>query len=141
VACTWPQAPVRQGEWVNAKSGKAFSTINPATEEVLVEVAEADSADIDAAVVAARRAFEASSWAGITPQSRARMLYKIAEAIEDNAEVVAVLETLDMGAPLTFTKGRIAACAELFRYKSVSLRANDHRNVYPRTRPCFRVAC
>jgi acyl-CoA reductase-like NAD-dependent aldehyde dehydrogenase len=104
------------GEWVNAKSGKTFSTINPATEEILVEVAEADSADIDAAVVAARRAFEAPSWAGISPHSIARMLHKIAEAIEDNAEELAVLETLDMGAPLAFTKGRIAACVELFRY-------------------------
>jgi acyl-CoA reductase-like NAD-dependent aldehyde dehydrogenase len=104
------------GEWLSSQSGRTFATINPATEEVLTDVAEADSADIDAAVIAARRAFEAPSWSGISPHARARMLYKIADAIDQNADELAVLETLDMGAPLAFSKGRIAACAELFRY-------------------------
>ena len=104
------------GQWVPAKSGKVFTTINPATEEILAEVAEADSADIDAAVVAARRAFEAPSWSGISPHARARMLYDIAEAIEKNAGELAALESLDMGGPIAFNTGRIAACAELFRY-------------------------
>ncbi len=104
------------GEWVDAISGKTFKTIDPATEQTLVEVAEGDSADVDAAVIAARRALESSSWSSISPHSRTRFLLKIADAIDQNAEELAVLETLDMGAPLSFTIGRVAAAAELFRY-------------------------
>lgn len=104
------------GEWVNAASGKTFATIDPSTGQPLVEVAEADRADIDAAVRAARQAFEAPSWAGISPHVRARYLLRIADAIEQHAEELAVLETLDMGAPLAFTVGRVASAAELFRY-------------------------
>jgi acyl-CoA reductase-like NAD-dependent aldehyde dehydrogenase len=104
------------GEWVNAVSGKTFKTIDPATEQTLTEVAEADSADVDAAVKAARRALEAPSWSGISPHARTRYLLKIADAIEEHADELAVLETLDMGAPLAFTVGRVASAAELFRY-------------------------
>ncbi|WP_137890294.1 aldehyde dehydrogenase family protein [Ramlibacter sp. 2FC] len=104
------------GEWVDAVSGKTFKTIDPATEQTLTEVAEADRADIDAAVAAARRAFEAPSWAGISPHARTRYLLKIADAIEQHAEELAVLESLDMGAPVASTIGRVASAAELFRY-------------------------
>jgi acyl-CoA reductase-like NAD-dependent aldehyde dehydrogenase len=104
------------GRWVDAISGKTFETLNPATEEVLTSVAEADSADIDAAVAAARRAFEAPSWSGISPHVRAHLLYKIADLVEQHAEELAVLETLDMGAPLSATRGRAAQVAEIFRY-------------------------
>jgi acyl-CoA reductase-like NAD-dependent aldehyde dehydrogenase len=104
------------GEWVNAVSGRTFKTINPATEEALAEISEADSADIDAAVISARRAFDDPSWSGISPHARTQALLKIADAIEKHAGELAVLETLDMGAPLSFTAGRVAASAELFRY-------------------------
>jgi len=104
------------GEWVRAVAGKTFKTVDPATEQVLAEIAEADSADVDAAVKAARRAFEAPSWSGISPHARTRYLLKIADAIDENAEELAVLETLDMGAPLAFTAGRVATASELFRY-------------------------
>ena len=83
------------GEWVDAKSGKTFETTNPATEQLLTVVAEADSADVDAAVAAARRAFESSSWAGVSPHVRTRLLLMIAEAIDQNAEELAALESLD----------------------------------------------
>jgi acyl-CoA reductase-like NAD-dependent aldehyde dehydrogenase len=104
------------GDWVNAVSGRTFETIDPATEQTLTEVAEADSADVDAAVKAARRALEAPSWSGISPHARTRYLLKIADAIEQHADELAVLETLDMGAPIAFTAGRVASAAELFRY-------------------------
>lgn len=104
------------GEWVDAVSRKTFSTINPATEEVLTEIAEADSADIDRAVIAARNAFNSGSWTGISPHTRARYLLRIADAIEEHAEELAYLESLDMGAPVAFSKGRVASAAELFRY-------------------------
>ena len=60
------------GEWVMSKSGKTFESINPATEEVLCQVAEADRADVDAAVAAARRAYEAPSWLGASRRMRER---------------------------------------------------------------------
>lgn len=111
-----PKKMLIGGQWVDAVSGKTFETINPATEEVLVSVAEADSADVDAAVRAARRAFEAPSWAGISPHARTRYLLKIAEAVEQHAEEMAVLETLDNGMPLAASAARVAQVAELFRY-------------------------
>jgi acyl-CoA reductase-like NAD-dependent aldehyde dehydrogenase len=104
------------GEWVGALSGRRFETSNPATEEVLAEVAEADSADIDRAVIAARRAFESNTWSGISPHARARYLFRIADKIEEHAEELAVLETLDMGSPVAASLGRVAAAADLFRY-------------------------
>ena len=104
------------GRWIDAVSGKTFETADPATERVLVAVAEADAADVDAAVSAARRAFEAPNWSGISPHERTRYLLRIAELIEQNAEELAVLESLDMGAPIAFTGGRVATAAELFRY-------------------------
>jgi acyl-CoA reductase-like NAD-dependent aldehyde dehydrogenase len=60
------------GKWVPAKSGKTFETINPATEEVLAHLAQADQADVDEAVKAARRAFEESKWPLMRPADRAR---------------------------------------------------------------------
>ena len=65
-----PKRMLIGGKWVDAVSGKTFETINPSTEERLALVAEADSADVDAAVTAARRAFESPSWAGISPHAR-----------------------------------------------------------------------
>jgi len=119
-ALAWIQAgPKRMligGRWVDARSGKTLETVNPATEEILARVAEADSADVDVAVAAARRAFEAPSWAGISPDARTRVLLKIADAVERHAEELAVLETLDVGAPLSFSLGRVANVAETFRY-------------------------
>jgi phenylacetaldehyde dehydrogenase len=111
-----PKRMLIGGQWVNAISGKVFDTENPATEEILTAVAEADSADVDTAVAAARRAFDAPSWAGMSPHTRARLLIKIAESVEQHAEELAVLETLDNGAPLSMCRGRSAAVAETFRY-------------------------
>ncbi|MFL9942319.1 aldehyde dehydrogenase family protein [Paraburkholderia graminis] len=104
------------GEWVDAVSGRRFTTSDPATEQILAEVAEADSADIDRAVIAARKAFESSTWSGISPHTRARYLLRIADTIEQHAEELAVLETLDMGSPVAASLGRVGAAADLFRY-------------------------
>ena len=85
------------GKWVAAKSGKTFETINPATEEVLALVAEGDKADVDEAVKAARKAFEEGKWSKIGPHQRARYLFKIADLIDQHADELAELETLDNG--------------------------------------------
>jgi acyl-CoA reductase-like NAD-dependent aldehyde dehydrogenase len=104
------------GKWVDAVSGKTFKTNDPATEEHLTDVAEADSADIDRAVIAARRAFDAPSWAGISPHVRGRYLLNIADTIDRHAEELAILESLDMGAPIATTIPRVTTAAEMFRY-------------------------
>ena len=114
------QAPKKlliNGKWVAAKSGKTFETVNPADEEVLALVAEGDKADADEAVKAARRAFEEGKWANMGPHQRTQLLFKIAEKIEQHADELAVLETLDNGKPLTFSRGfDIPVAAETFRY-------------------------
>jgi acyl-CoA reductase-like NAD-dependent aldehyde dehydrogenase len=119
-AMDWLQSGPKQlligGRWVPAVSGKTFETIDPSTEHTLAHVAEADAADVDLAVTAARRAFEAPTWTGISPHARARFLLKIAEAVEQHAEELAVLETLDVGAPLAFAQRHVAHVAETFRY-------------------------
>jgi aldehyde dehydrogenase (NAD+) len=105
------------GKWVPAKSGKTFETVNPANEEVLALVAEGDKADVDEAVKAARKAFDEGSWPAMGPHQRARLMFKIADLIEQHGEELALLETLDNGKPLTFSRGfDIPASAETFRY-------------------------
>jgi acyl-CoA reductase-like NAD-dependent aldehyde dehydrogenase len=87
------------GQWVDAASGKTFTTPNPATGETLAEVAEADQEDVDRAVAAARKALE-GKWGKISPRDRGRMLYKLAQLIEARASELATLETQNNGKPL-----------------------------------------
>src|SRR6204780_4287654 len=89
------------GKWVPSKSGKTFETINPANEEVLALVAEGDKADVDEAVKAARKAFEEGKWATMGPHQRTRYLLKLADLVEQHADELAELETLDNGKPLS----------------------------------------
>src|SRR5271168_3497182 len=88
------------GKWVPAKSGKTFETINPANEEILGIVSEGDKADVDEAVAAARKAFEAGKWPSMGPHQRARYLFKIADLVEAHTDELAELITLDNGKPL-----------------------------------------
>lgn len=88
------------GKWVDAISGKTFATINPATEEVIAEVAEGDAADIDLAVKAARKAFESGPWSKMDARDRGRLIYRLADLIEENIEELAALESLDNGKPI-----------------------------------------
>src|SRR6185295_10076102 len=87
------------GEFIDAESGKTFTTPNPSTGETLAEVAEADKADVDKAVIAARRAFE-GKWSKISARDRGRLLYKLSQLIESNATELASLETADNGKPI-----------------------------------------
>jgi aldehyde dehydrogenase (NAD+) len=87
------------GEFVDPLSNRGFKTINPATEEVLTEVADADAADVDRAVAAARRAY-AKTWSKLSGRERAKYLFRIARLIQDRSRELAVLETLDNGKPI-----------------------------------------
>jgi phenylacetaldehyde dehydrogenase len=105
------------GKWVEAASGKTFDTYNPATGEVLAQVAEGDREDIDRAVKAARTAFETGRWSQLTPSERGRLIWKLADLLEDNLEEFAELESLDNGKPLTVARvADVPLAVDLFRY-------------------------
>src|ERR1700680_3776059 len=87
------------GKWVNSASGKTFPTINPSTGEVITQVAEADAADVDKAVAAARAAFEKGAWRKMSASARGVLMNKLADLIEKNIEELAELEALDNGKP------------------------------------------
>lgn len=88
------------GRWTPAVSGKTFETINPATEEVIAQVAEGDAADVDLAVKAARHALEQGPWGRMDARERGRLLYKLADLVEEELDELAALETLDNGKPI-----------------------------------------
>jgi len=87
------------GKWQGSVSGKTFPTLNPATGEVICQVAEGDKADIDLAVKAARKAFEEGPWPKMDASERGRLLHRLADLIEQNQEELAALESLDNGKP------------------------------------------
>src|SRR3954465_15082958 len=87
------------GKWLDSVSGKTFPTVNPATGETICQVAEGDKADIDLAVRAARKAFEDGPWPRMNASERGRLLYKLADLVEQNQEERAALESFDNGKP------------------------------------------
>jgi len=104
------------GEWSDAASGRTFATSNPATGEVITEVAEADAEDIDRAVQAARSAFANPKWRNMNPHKRGQVLWKLADLLEENAEEIQRLETMDNGKPLFESGIDLGSAVECFRY-------------------------
>lgn len=88
------------GELVPSESGKTFESINPADGEVLANVYEAQKADVDKAVKAARAAFEHESWEGLTTLERGNLMFKLAQLIEENKQEIAEIDSLDNGKPI-----------------------------------------
>jgi phenylacetaldehyde dehydrogenase len=112
-----PRKMLIDGKWVNAASGKTFPTYNPATGEVLAQVAEGDRADIDAAVKAARKAFDSGPWSRLTSSERGRLVWKLADLLEEHLEEFATLETLDNGKPLAVARAAdVPLAVDMFRY-------------------------
>jgi phenylacetaldehyde dehydrogenase len=111
-----PKPMLIGGTWLNSASNKTFATINPSTEQELATVAEGDVADVDEAVRAARRAFDAGPWSGFSPSERGRALLKIADKVEQHAEELAALESLDNGMPLWRSTAHVSLTIETFRY-------------------------
>lgn len=87
------------GKWTTPKSQKYFKTINPATEEVLSHVAEANAADVDLAVKSARAAYK-NTWSKLSGAERGKYIFRIARILQERAREFAVLETLDNGKPI-----------------------------------------
>jgi phenylacetaldehyde dehydrogenase len=88
------------GKWLPAADGATLEVINPSTGQVFATIAAGAAADIDAAVRAARRAFFSGPWAKLRAVERARLLYRLADAVESNADEIAWLESLDGGNPV-----------------------------------------
>jgi aldehyde dehydrogenase (NAD+) len=105
------------GLWRDSVSGKTFETVNPATEELIADVAEGDAVDIDLAVKAARKAFDSGPWRRMDARDRGRLLNKLADLIEDHIDELAHLESLDNGKPISESRhADLPLVIDCFRY-------------------------
>src|SRR5436190_17109222 len=102
------------GEWVEAASGETFETVNPFTGRAWATVPRAGAFDVDAAVRAARRAFE--DWRRLAPVERGRLLRRLAELIAENASRIAVVETTDNGKLIREMEGQLRGLADYYHY-------------------------
>ncbi len=120
------------GDWVNSASGKTFEVFNPATGEVLANVAEGDSEDIDRAVKTARAAFETGPWATMKPSDRGTIIHRIGDLILEHGDELAALETLDNGKPFAIARAAdVPLAADLFHYMSGFSTKLDGRSISP----------
>jgi aldehyde dehydrogenase (NAD+) len=121
------------GEWVRAASGKSFESRNPATGDLLAAVAEGDKEDIDRAVAAARAAFE-GPWSKFKPYERQALLLKISDIIEKNYDELSLLDTIDMGAPISRTragKQRVLGMLRWYAGMATSIHGETIENSLP----------
>lgn len=112
------------GEWRDASDGATIKTYNPSNGDLLAEIADATNSDVDEAIASAREAFK--TWGKTTPAERAAVLNKIADIIDENAEFLATVETMDNGKPIRETTGAdIPLAADHFRYFAGVIRAEE----------------
>jgi aldehyde dehydrogenase (NAD+) len=105
------------GTWQEAASGRVAASINPATGRPIAEVADADAEDAERAVRAARAAFD-GPWRRVTPADRAKLLLRLADLVENNADELSRIDTLDMGAPLARARAAVAAGLARLRWNA-----------------------
>jgi aldehyde dehydrogenase (NAD+) len=103
-------------QWVDAANGKTFDTLNPATGQAIAKVAEASAADVDKAVKAARKALESTPWKNMDAADRGRLLFKLADLVEKNAEELATLESLNCGKTINDSRGDMQGVVNTLRY-------------------------
>src|SRR6266576_3249115 len=104
------------GEWVASKSAKTFPVYDPATEEVIAQVPEANADDVNRAVAAAKAAFEEGPWASTTAQERGRVLFRLADKVRQNLPMLAELECRNSGKPIVEAEYDINDVATCFEY-------------------------
>lgn len=105
------------GQWVGAASGETFTTVNPGSGRPLAEVPAGDSEDVDRAVRAARVAFESGPWSRMRPAERAILLWRLGDLVDEHADELAQLETLDNGKPYQAARtGDVPGSADMIRY-------------------------
>jgi phenylacetaldehyde dehydrogenase len=136
-----PRKMFINNQWVDSASGKTFPTYDPATGEVLVQVAEGDREDINRAVKAARKAFETGPWPDMTASERGRLIWKLGDLLEERVEEFAQIESLDNGKPLAVARvADVPLAVDLFRYmagwatklegNTIPISAKSKRNLY-----------
>src|SRR6476469_6028407 len=103
------------GEWVRAADGRSIPVIDPSTGEVFAEIARGGLQDVDAAVKAARAAFE-GAWSAVAPADRGRILMKLSQLITVVGDRLARIESRDVGKPLAQSRKDIAATARYFEF-------------------------
>jgi len=116
VADRFPTQLVIGGEQVNAAAGHTFDVENPATEQIIAQVAEADAGDVDRAVTSARAAFEGDAWRGMSARQRGAAVSRLGELIVQHKDELARLETLNNGKPLFESAIDVNLTAETFKY-------------------------
>ena len=128
------------GAFRDATSNRWIDVINPATQEVIARVPDANAADIDEAVRAARRAFEGGPWREVTAQERGRILLRLAQIVRDHAAEWAELETVNNGKPIVESEFDIADVATCFEYYG-GLATKIHGDVIPVPDNALSLAC
>jgi len=107
------------GRFVSAASGRTFPVVNPATGEVIAQAAHGQTEDVSRAVAAARQAFDDGPWRTMSPAQRARLIYRLGDAIEKHGDEIALIETLDNGRPLAMSRSvEVPVAVERLRYYS-----------------------
>src|SRR5262245_453590 len=118
----WQNAPVTthqlyiNGAFVNARTSAVLDVIDPATTDVIARVPDASAADVDAAVAAARAAFDTGPWKDVTAQERGRVLFRLAEVVRRRADELAAIETHNSGKPIIEAEFDITDVATCFEY-------------------------
>ncbi|TDD27900.1 aldehyde dehydrogenase family protein [Kribbella turkmenica] len=110
----WPM--LIDGEWMAAGERPQIEVYDPGTERVIGRIGDGTDADVDAAVKAARTAFDEQRWTGLAGETRSRILWRIGEMLEEHVDVLAYLESLNQGMPLASARSMVASCARVFRY-------------------------
>ncbi|MGA8783194.1 MAG: aldehyde dehydrogenase family protein, partial [Terracidiphilus sp.] len=105
------------GRFVKAASGKTFPVYNPATGDVIAHVPEGETEDVNRAVMAARRAFDDGPWPRMSPSERGRLLWRVADLVEQHLDEFAELESLDNGKPYSVARvADVPLTVDMFRY-------------------------
>ncbi len=128
-----PKRMLIGGRWVEAVSGRTFDSINPSTGKVIAQLAEGGAEDVDRAVVAARSAFE-GPWSKFKPFDRQALMLNIADVFEKHFDNLAMLETLDMGAPIARTstyKRWVVQALRFYAGQAVALAGETPHNSFP----------
>ena len=102
------------GEWSDAASGETMEVINPATGQVVAEVPKCGAEDVDRTVAAAKKRLP--EWLDVTPKERSELLHRLADVLDENAEELARLESLNVGKPLMASRDEIPFCADNLRF-------------------------
>ncbi len=122
------------GVWCNSADGQTFDRVSPSHKVVVSRSALGSVADTDAAIAAARAAFDCGVWSRISGKARAAVLLKVADLIEAHVEPMARIETLESGKPISQARGEIAGAADLWRYAAAlarTLHGDSHNTLGP----------